>query len=261
MSLTGGVYPSLTPTITNTNWSDDNLVVDPTANFTITWGAFTGGTASDGIGVGIGRIQDDTATFQVLPSSATSQTFPANIFQPNQTYRVHIIFLKGTATDTTDISGSTGSAGYGMETRATIQTTGSNSGAVANISTRGLVGTGNDVLIAGIVVQSADKKVIICAIGPSLTAFGISDALADPELELHDGNGALIATNDDWQTTQIGGIITSDQSTEIQNSGHAPSSPKESAIIAMLPAGAYTAIVRGVNGTTGVGLVEAFTLP
>jgi hypothetical protein len=81
------------------------------------------------------------------------------------------------------------------------------------------------------------------------------------ELELHDGNGALIATNNDWQTTQIGGIITSDQSTEIQNSSHAPSSPKESAIIAMLPAGAYTAIVRGVNGTTGVGLVEAFTLP
>jgi hypothetical protein len=258
--LTGGVYPSLTPTITNTNWINGNLVVDPTASFTVTWGAFTGGTASDRIGVGIGRIGEATATFQVLPSSATSQTFPASYFQPDQTYRIHIIFLKVTTIDTTDIPGSTGFAGYGMETRFIIQTTGSNSGAVANISTRAFVNTGANVMIGGIVVQGGNKKVIIRAIGPSLSAFGITDPLADPTLELHDTNG-LIATNNDWQTTQIGGIITSDQSTEIQNSGHQPSSPKESAIIATLPPGSYTAIVRGVSGGTGVGLVEVYTLP
>jgi hypothetical protein len=260
LSVTGGVYPSLTPTISNTNWIDGNLVVDPTASFTVTWGAFTGSTTSDGIGVGVGRIQDAEATFQVLPSTATSYTFPASYFQPDQTYNIHIIFVKVTATDTTDISGSTGSAGYGRETRFTIQTTGSNSGAVANISTRAFVNTGANVMIGGIVVQGEDKRVIIRAIGPSLSAFGITDPLADPTLELHDTNG-LIATNDDWQTTQIGGIITSDQSTEIQNSGHQPSSPKESAIIATLPPGSYTAIVRGVSGGTGVGLVEVYTLP
>jgi hypothetical protein len=261
LSVTGEVYPSQTPTITNTNWIDGNLVVDPTASFTITWSSFAGSTASDMIGVGVGKIGDDTATFHVLPSSATSETFPASYFQADDTYRIHIIFLKVTATDTTDISGSTGFGGYARETKLTIQTTGSNLGAVANISTRGFVGTGDNVLIGGIVVQDGNKKIIVIALGPSLTDFGVANALADPTLALYDVTGTAIATNDDWQTTQIGGIITSDQVTAIQNSGHQPSSTKEPAIIATLPQGNYTAIVRGANGITGVGLVEVFTLP
>ena len=81
--------------------------------------------------------------------------------------------------------------------------------------------------------------------------------MCDPTLELHNGTGALIASNDNWQTTIIGGIITSDQVQDIQNSGHAPGNPFESAIIADLPPGRYTAIVRGVNNTTGIALVEA----
>ena len=72
--------------------------------------------------------------------------------------------------------------------------------------------------------------------------------------------GALIASNDNWQHTIIGGIITSDQVLEIRSSGHAPRDPRESAIIAELPAGNYTAIVRGVNETMGVALVEAYDL-
>jgi hypothetical protein len=79
-------------------------------------------------------------------------------------------------------------------------------------------------------------------------------------LELHDGTGALIASNDDWQTTIIGGIITHDQVQDILNSGLAPGDPLESAIIATLPAGNYTAIVRGWNNTTGVALVEVYDL-
>jgi hypothetical protein len=260
LSVTGDVYPSLTPTITNTNWINGNLVVDPTASFTVTWGAFTGGTASDRIGVGVGRIGDATATFQLLPSSATSVTFPANYFQSDDSDRIHIVFLKVTAMDTTDIPGSTGFAGYAKETRCIIQTTGSNSGVAANISTRGFVQTGDNVMIGGFIIQDGNKKVIIRAIGPSLTAFGVPNALPDPRLELHDSTRAVIAMNNDWQTTQIGGIITSDQSTDIQNSGFAPSSPQESAIIAQLPPGNYTAIIVP-NGTTGVGLVEVFTLP
>jgi hypothetical protein len=116
-------------------------------------------------------------------------------------------------------------------------------------------------MIGGFIVQgSGTKRVIIRAIGPELTQFGIPDALANPILELHNGSGALIATNDDWQTTIIGGIITSNQVSDIQNSGHAPTAASESAITADLQPGNYTAIVRGVNNTVGVALVEVYDL-
>ena len=132
---------------------------------------------------------------------------------------------------------------------------------LTNISTRGLVQTGNDVMIGGFIVQgSGPKTVIVRAIGPELIPFGIPNALADPTLELHDGTRALIASNNNWQTTIRGGIITSDQVGAIQNSGHAPTQPSESAIIATLPPGNYTAIVGGVNNTVGVALVEVYDL-
>src|SRR5437764_348940 len=130
-----------------------------------------------------------------------------------------------------------------------------------NISTRAFVQTGNNVMIGGFIVQgTTPKSMIIGAIGPELGQYGIPNPLADPTLELHDGNGALIASNDNWQTTIIGGIITQDQVQDIQNSGHAPGDSSESAIIANLPAGNYTAIVRGVSSTTGVALVEVYDL-
>jgi hypothetical protein len=130
-----------------------------------------------------------------------------------------------------------------------------------NISTRSFVQTGEHVMIGGFIVQgSGPKRVIIRAIGPELTQFGITDALANPRLELHNGNGALIATNNDWQTTILGGIITSNQVSDIQNSGHAPTAASESAIIADLQPGDYTAIVRGVNDIAGVALVEVYDL-
>jgi hypothetical protein len=132
---------------------------------------------------------------------------------------------------------------------------------LVNISTRSFVQTDEHVMIGGFIVQgSGTKRVIIRAIGPELTQFGIPDALANPILELHNGSGALIATNDDWQTTIIGGIITSNQVSDIQNSGHAPTAASESAITADLQPGNYTAIVRGVNNTVGVALVEVYDL-
>jgi hypothetical protein len=132
---------------------------------------------------------------------------------------------------------------------------------LGNISTRALVQTGNDVMIGGFIVQgTGPKTVIVRAIGPELTGFGIFNALADPTLELHNGTGALIASNDNWQTTVIGGIITADQVSAIQNSGHVPTQFSESAIIATLQPGNYTAIVRGKNNTTGVALVEVYDL-
>ena len=132
---------------------------------------------------------------------------------------------------------------------------------LTNISTRALVETGDNVVIGGFIVQgSAARRVIIRALGPELTQHGVSDALHNPTLELHDGTGALIASNDNWVTTIIGGIITQNQVRDIMNSGYAPTNGLESAIIADLPPGNYTAIVRGVNDTTGVGLVEVYDL-
>ncbi len=132
---------------------------------------------------------------------------------------------------------------------------------LANISTRSFVQTADNVMIGGFIVQgSQPKRVIIRAIGPELTHFGVPNPLADPTLELHNGAGALIAFNDNWQTTVIGGVITHDQVQEILNSGRAPGDMRESAIIADLPAGNYTAIVRGLSSTTGVALVEVYDL-
>jgi hypothetical protein len=132
---------------------------------------------------------------------------------------------------------------------------------LGNVSTRSFVQTGQDVMIGGFIVQGTQRKnVIIRAIGPELAQHGVPDFLADPTLELYNQNGALIASNNNWQQTIIGGIITQNQVQAIQNSGHAPTSASESAIIANLPPGNYTAIVRGVNNTTGVALVEVYDL-
>jgi hypothetical protein len=120
---------------------------------------------------------------------------------------------------------------------------------LANISTRGFVQTGDNVLIGGLIVLGQDPiRVIVRAIGPSLAVPGV---LADPTLELHDGSGALIASNDNWR---------SDQEAEIIATGIPPSNDMESAIVRNLTPGNYTAIVRGVNSTTGVAVVEAYNL-
>jgi len=134
---------------------------------------------------------------------------------------------------------------------------------VGNVSTRLPVGTGEGVLIEGFIVQGpqgSTKKIIVRAIGPSLIPFGITDALRDPTLEIHDASGATVATNNNWRTTQTGGLIVGDQSAEISSSGLAPINDLESAIIADLAPGSYTAVVSGVGGTIGTGVVDAYDL-
>src|ERR1043165_1042190 len=134
-------------------------------------------------------------------------------------------------------------------------------GRLTNLSTRAFVRTGDNVIIGGFIVQGTEpKRVIIRALGPELNQYGVPNVLVNPTLELHDHTGALIALNDNWRTTIIGGIITSDQVTDIRNSGYAPTDLRESAIVADLPAGNYTAIVRGVSRTTGVALMEVYDL-
>ena len=122
-----------------------------------------------------------------------------------------------------------------------------------NISTRGFVQTGDDVMIGGFIIGGTDpRQLILRAIGPSLAAQNVANPLLDPTLELHNQNGALIQSNDDWRDPQEAAIVAS---------GIPPNDDREAAIVATLTPGNYTAVVRGANNTTGVALVEAFDLP
>jgi len=125
------------------------------------------------------------------------------------------------------------------------------SGRAGNISTRGQVLGGDNVLIGGMIVGGTETKtVIVRAIGPSLGGSGIANPLSNPMLELFDGNGTIVQSNDDWQQGPDAQTIT--------EAGLAPIDSKESALYATLNPGAYTAIVEGVDGATGVGLVEVY---
>jgi N-acetylneuraminic acid mutarotase len=121
-----------------------------------------------------------------------------------------------------------------------------------NISTRLRVETGNNVLIGGFIINgTAPKNIAVRGIGPSLTQFGVPDALADPVLELHDSSGALVQQNDNWQDDPS-------QAGQLSTLGLAPQNPSESGIVASVSPAAYTAILAGKNGGTGVALVEIY---
>jgi hypothetical protein len=123
---------------------------------------------------------------------------------------------------------------------------------MANISTRAAVGTGQNVAIPGFIINGdSPKQVMVRALGPSLTPFGVAGALADPTLDLRDGAGSQIAANDNWRDSQEQAIV---------DTGLAPANDSESAIVATLTPGNYTAIISGKDNTTGIGLVEVYEL-
>jgi hypothetical protein len=125
---------------------------------------------------------------------------------------------------------------------------------LANISTRGLVGTFNKVMIGGFILDGSEESsmVVVRGLGPSLTGLGVANALSDPALELHDAQGALIASDDNWKDSQ---------QSEIEATGLAPNQDNESAIFAVLSGGVYTTVLRGMNDGTGIGLIEVYNLP
>ena len=124
---------------------------------------------------------------------------------------------------------------------------------LGNMSTRGSVGTGDNVLISGFIIGDVGSAtVIVRALGPSLATFGVSGVLSDPILTIYDSTGSVIASNDNW-LDDINWI-------DVRKNGLSPTNQRESALVLHLPAGAYTAVVRGANGGTGVALVEVYTL-
>jgi len=125
---------------------------------------------------------------------------------------------------------------------------------VRNVSARGLVAGGDNTLIAGFIIGGsalANNAVIVRTLGPSLSGTGVNNPLSDPVLELRDGSGALVASNNDWEDTQ---------KAQITSSGLAPANPRESAIFATLPAGNYTAVVLSRDHTSGVAVVEVYSV-
>lgn len=149
------------------------------------------------------------------------------------------------------VRGKDNGAGTGVVEAYDLDAT--NNSKLANLSTRGFVETGDNILIGGFIAGNriGNINVLVRAIGPSLAGL-VSNPLGDPFLELHDSNGLTMATNDNWQDNQ---------KTEIQNTGIPPTDLKESAMLLSLAPGNYTAIVRGVNNTTGNGLVEVYNVP
>jgi hypothetical protein len=160
------------------------------------------------------------------------------------------------ATYTVILSGNSGGTGIGVVEVYDISQ--SANSRLANISSRGFIDTNDNVMIGGFIVgpsTNGTSNILIRAIGPSAPVAG---ALQDPMLELHDGNGVTIATNDNWKISDATG---QSQEADIRASGAPPSDDRESALLAAISPGNYTVVVRGKNSSTGVGLVEAYNLP
>ena len=146
--------------------------------------------------------------------------------------------------------GANGSTGIGLIEVYDVGTYGN--ARLLNLSGRAFVRTGDNVLIGGLIVRSVSQRLLLRAIGPDLAAHGVSGALQNPVLELHDSNGALLSSNDNWQN--------SPNSSAISAAALAPGDPRDAAILLTPGPGQFTAIVRGAGASTGVALLEAYLL-
>jgi hypothetical protein len=126
---------------------------------------------------------------------------------------------------------------------------------LGNISTRAFVSTGSNIVIGGFLLGGGtlNDRIVVRGIGPSLTAQGVSNALSNPVLELRDGDGTLLVSNNDWQDDPL-------QASELMAVGLAPANPLESGILKTLPPGPYTALLAGQDDGVGIGLVEVYDL-
>ncbi len=199
------------------------------------------------VGPGLSVINDDWRASQ-------EQEIIDSTVAPGDNRESALVATLNPGNYTAIVRGKNGTTGIGLVEvfdLGTASLDSSSSAKLANISTRGFVRTGDDVMIGGFIVIGATTRVIARAIGPDLTNRGVPGALQDTTLELVGANGQ-IASNDDWESTQRQEII---------NTTVPPNDPRESAIVASLAPGNYTAVVRGKNSGTGVGLVEVYALP
>lgn len=174
----------------------------------------------------------------------TSGLAPAN---PNESA---LLLSVAPGSYTAVLRGKDGSTGIGLIEVYDLDADGA--ATVVNISTRGFVLSGENVMIGGLIITGNDPaQLVLRGIGPSLSGVGVPDALADPLLELHNGNGALIQANNNWRDTQ---------ELALQNTGLAPGYNLESAILISVPPGNYTAVLKGADGGAGNGLVEIYKL-
>ena len=180
----------------------------------------------------------------------TQQTeIEATGLQPGSDEESAIVATLAPGVYTAIVNGKNGGTGIGLVEAYDLDQAADST--LANISTRGFVDTGDNVMIGGVIIGGETGQVLVRAIGPELTALGVNGALEDTTLELHDKDGALITSNDDWKETQ---------QAVIEATGLAPKDDRESAILATLAPDIYTAIVRGKDGTTGVALVEVYNV-
>ena len=256
LSLTPGTssFPIEKPKLSNTNFVNGQLHVNAAVSNTLSWNLFASHDFVDDIVV-LTITNGTTIILQnVLAPGVTSKAFAANFFKPEQNYVAELSFVNVRQKDTVKIPGSTAFTGFATTTKIHISTsTRTPINGLANLSTRGVVGTGGNVLISGFVISSTDTsktRVIVRAIGPSLARFGIANPLQDPIIQLFDAQGHLIAVNDNWRTTATPSLITA---ANLQ-----PSDDRESALLRDLSPGAYTAVMVGKNNTTGVGLTEVY---
>jgi hypothetical protein len=200
-------------------------------------------------GSGATLVQNDN--WQDDPLQAAQLTaLGLNLSNPNESGLVAT--LQPNAPYTAILAGKNNGTGVGLV--EIYDTNPAASSQLANISTRGFVLTGDNVMIGGFILGgTTNANVVVRGIGPSLSQFGLNPVVADPTLELHDGNGALLVSNDNWQDDPATAALLS-------ANGLGLSDVNESGIFQSLPPGAFTAILAGKNGGTGIGLVEIYNL-
>jgi hypothetical protein len=175
------------------------------------------------------------------------------VFQPGDDRESVMISTLAPGAYTVLLTGKNNTTGVGL-----VEVYDNDTGAasqLANIATRGFVQTGNNVMIAGFMlgVNNGNRNIAVRGRGPSLTQFGLTNVLADPTLEVHNGNGSIMVSNDDWMSDAVSAAALTAR-------GLALTDPKESGIFITLPQGSYTAVLAGSGGGTGIGVVEIYSV-